>query len=369
MSMNIEHLSNAGLHQFLFGVHDNQNFIQATAEYMADLSETQSKQITNLSQILTYESQAQGALVDITKKQTEEVNQAYQEQAEMQTSGLPDWVSKYLMPAFNFLLSALTLDPVMIGISGFSMSMQMSGLQQKLIQAVCGDNAGKAAAFEFGLSMGEALVGGLGSAAKATTVVEEEVEEEAMQTGGLASETFSGRLTSSANLKNVLSYLGQTLMQNNFWMDFFRGPCKMSDTAAMALGMVMGMGFTLGTSACAEENGLAQAFKGRLQARWGDSFEKLLSKMNLGLNLITSGLEVTSSAIAIQNGQVQEELADFTRSVMGPNASKLALYQSLLGEWTPTISLTQETMSQLASSAADQSRTFNSLAEMFRIAQ
>jgi len=362
-TQNIEKLTNDQLRALLFNPNDHISFMEATAEYMEKVTEVQAKQMNDVSKTLSAENDIQDSLAALSKAQGDRVNQLYQQEADMQPSSMPSWLQDTLL-VFTFLVTCLTLDPVLIGLAGFGMVMQMSGGQNALVKAACGDNKDAAAGFEFGMAMGEALLAGGASSALGGKIATDVAEEAAEQATSRLSRVFS-----STTLKNTLAYSGQTLMQNNFWNDFLQGPCKMDEQSAFALGMFLGMGTAIGTSFAAEDTGLAQLFKNKLStllAKKGMDADSILRWGSLVLNVTQGGFQIGSSAVEIQIGQQYVRLADFHRDVMGPNTAKYSILQDVFGSMSPLISSTQEAMSKIADDATAENQTFSALGNMFR---
>ncbi len=354
---NIESLSNGQLRALLFGPNEHEGFFQATSEYMNDLNTLQSHEITNGTQILTLETNAQNTLTTLTEQQTQQVNQDYQQEAAMQPPSMPSWLSD-LVSVFMFLGSCITLDPVLIGVTGTGLVMQASGGQAAMVQAVCGDNEDLKAGFEFGVAATEALIAGGASLIAAGEQVSEEASAQAAQ--------MTWKSFAKSFAKNTLSYSGQTLLQNNFWLDFFQGPCQMGDTAGMIVGMIFGVGFAMGASAFSEENGLTRLFKGKIWAKWGQNAEKYLRWFTLGINIGAAGFEVGASVQNFEIGKAFLNLADFQKNKLAPAESTLAFYQGLAAGWIPVITTTQSNISSLTEFASAENQTFGALANMFK---
>lgn len=342
-------MTEAQLRALLFTPKQDGSFFQSTSDYMSTLTQTESQLVTNLSAVLQAETNEQDQLTQLTQEQTDKVNNAYQEQADMQPHSMPSWLSDVLS-VFMFLVSVVTLDPVMIGISGSAMVMQVSGLQKQMVDAVSHGDTNIAAAFEFGMGIGEAMAAGGLSAIRTAT---EEIPAE------LANLTSARRF-----VKNTLAYSGQTLLQNNFWSDFFQGPCGMDETGAMILGMVVGLGGAVGTSFLSEEGGLAKALKAGFDKAFKNP-EKVLQMYSLLIGLATSGFQVGASVEQIKIGKEYEKLASFEKDVLAPADGQLALFQGIEAAAMMAASSTQDTMSTLLDATADEVQTFRALGAMY----
>lgn len=357
-------MTDAQLRAYLFDVnYDQMSFTQATANYMQTLIETEAQSEKTASETMTSETDSQNNITSQTQQSNQNYINELQKEQQMQPSSLPSWLSD-VISAFSVLAAVVTLNPVLIGISSAAFMLQVSGLQQKMMQAACGDDPSKQAAFSFGFAMGEALVGGAASAGgdvMAAANVTEDAAEATTQTAGQVAKNF---------VKYTATYLGQALMLDNFWPEFFQGPCKMSQEDATILGMFMGIGFGVASTAAASasEDAMTSALRNRL-ANLSDPAHTIFRIVMTSLNLMGDGFQIASGVDGIEVSKQFKKLSEFEKDVIAPTMGQMALLQSAASGLNSMITQTENALQAIADDSAANNQTFSSFADMFRPAQ
>jgi hypothetical protein len=332
--MKFEGLSDTQIKAYFQAKDENVNFIKATAEYMATLSETQEEQMANASKALSEETQAQTGIAGAAKAQQEQVKLQMEEEAVLQdiNSGLPSWLSG----VFNILVSCVTLDPALVAITAAGFTLQQTGAMDSMIKSICGDNMAAAAGLELGISIGTSLAA-----------------------GGATGAGLMGKLS------NTFAYFGQSLMVTNFWPTFFQS-AGLSQSNAMIAGMLVGMTFAIGASLASGGNRLAQLLRDRMTERFGDQFDQYLHNVTLALNTGNSAIQITQGAYGIQAGVQEQALAEFTRNVKASSQASMVTFFGAMTGMSTTLETTENNLSTLAEFDTEENGTFAALAQIFR---
>lgn len=373
---NLTSMSNEQLRQFLlYDDHfDQMSFIQITADYMQKVTETEATSVKDSSQTMTTETQAQNGMTVLTKALNDDVIKEIAEEQAMQASSMPDWLGD-VVSGFMFLASIITLNPFIIGMAAvnFAMNFKVNGVSlMTKFEDACGcDSPTSRAEFELGFAAGEAVccagasVGGDIAAAKTAA---EAGAEAGVEAGANAAKTLGQRALDF--VKYFMTYLFQGLALDNFWQDFFKGPCKMSDENSMILGMFAGMVCGIGSSisAASTEDAITTAFRNKL-ASLSDSTQQLFRYFGAAMNLTGDGFQMASGVLSIEIGEQFKKLADFVRNVMADSMGRLSLAQSLTNGINMMMTQTQQTLGIISDDAVSMNQTFSSYADMFRAAQ
>ncbi len=368
-------MTNEELRNYLFFNSDQKSFIQATSEYIVNLTETEATAVKDASESLRSETNVQNGLVISTKEINDEVTQEIKkEEAEEHKAkrrakrlGILSDVAGGLM----VLASVITLNPALIALSTTAFTLQVSGGMNKMTNAVSHDPNVRAG-FEFGFAAGEALAcGGAGLAGDA------QVASQQMAKGGAeAAEVAAQRasITTAQQIGTALNYsknyLGQSLMLDNFWQDFFQGPCKMSSEDAMILGMVVGVGVGMLSmmASGASEDGLTQMARNKFNSL-SDQGQQLFRKFLLTVNLMGDGAQVGTGVESTEVSTEYKALATFIHDAMAVSMKNFTLTQSLTSETNGMISQTENMLQAVTDDGAVEAQTFSSYGEMFRAAQ
>ncbi len=354
-------MTDAQLRAFLFDTHyDQMSFIQATAAYMQKITETEASSEKTAAETMNSETDSQNKVTSLTQKMNDKYVEELEELAEMQPSSVPGWLGD-IVSAFTVLAAIVTLNPVMIGISSLAFILQVSGLQKKMMDAACGDDPTKQAAFSFGFAMGEALVGGVASTASDAVAASNAAEsgaEAATQTAGQIAKKF---------VKYTLTYLGEGLMLDNFWPEFFQGPCKMSQEDATICGMFVGIGFGLASTAAAgaSEDAMTSALRNRM-SKLSDPAHAIFRTLMTTLTLVGDGFQIGSGVDMLNISAQFKKLADFEKHVISDTMGKMSILQTTSMGLTSLINQTQNVLQVIGDDSVANNQTFSSFADMFR---
>ncbi|HSW71489.1 MAG TPA: hypothetical protein VLH77_05870 [Gammaproteobacteria bacterium] len=345
-------MTDAQLRAYLFDEHfDQMSFAQVTAAYMQDMTQTEASSMKNISETMNTETDVQKGFTDLCKELNDQYITALNNQPS--TSSMPDWLSD-VIGGLMVAISILTLNPVAIGMSCamFAMNFTVGGksLMSMMTEAAVGDDPSKKASFEFGFALGMAACGGAASAASGVTEAAAE----------------AGATTTGLFVKSTLTNLGQTLMMDNFWPDFFQGVCKMSPEDAAILGMFVGITFGMASAAkaAASEDGMTAALRSKV-ASMGDKALRMIRLINVGLNLVTDGFRAYQGGQEIEISQQYKTLANYQRDVMAPTMSKLGLVQALSAGIGSMLTVTQNLLQSESDTSNAINQTFASFADMF----
>lgn len=329
-------------------------FLTATAAYISNLTNMVSNQVSNNLTLSKTEADMLQKNADEAAKQANEI--AAQEdaaQGAQDNSNLLGKVLGYLTGALMFIGGLISGDFAMMAMAVFTITMQASGGQQALENALPSNQALKGLC-ELAISFGEGVgFGGLGMA------LEKSITGIGLEAIAKTAETTVIKL----GVTRFLSLFAQANMMNNTWMDLLSAT-GMSQDAATGLSIVIGLGSAIGASALAAKCGEGvwlELSKAMLSEQGLQTFQKII----FGLKVLSNLMQVGKSAAQIAEAEYIKQVADILAK-LAVMQKFYTIVQAMTQQTQQAISVTQDGQSSFNQSFVDIAHTYPSLGQMWQ---